>query len=296
MKLFWDLVRGDISAEKVVPPTGLTAVLTTASAAAMAFLAIFVLSLAVTAARQAEGWEEALADTATVRVSAPPEAIEAQTDAVEAILAQTPGVGATRRLSVDEQVEILTPWFGPDLPLESLRLPVLIEVSIDGNGPDVVGLEQRFAAEAPGAVYDDHGRWREPMVRAAQSLRRLALTSLLLIAIVTAVTTALAASASLASNGQVIDVLRLVGAEDSYITRAFVRRFTLRALIGGTAGTFLGLIAVALVPNVSASSIGADIGFDGFEWLWPVLVPIAAGGLAFAATRLAAVWRLKEVS
>lgn len=296
MKLFWDLVRGDISAEKVVPPTGLTAFLTTASAAAMAFLAIFVLSLAVTAARQAEGWENALTDTATVRVSAPPETIEVQTDVVEAILAQTPGVGATRRLSVDEQVEILAPWFGPDLPLESLRLPVLIEVNIDGNGPDVVGLGQRFAAEAPGAVYDDHGRWREPMVRAAQSLRRLALTSLFLIAIVTAVTTALAASASLAANGQVIDVLRLVGAEDAYITRAFVRRFTLRALIGGTIGTFLGLVAVALVPNVSASSIGADIGFDGFEWLWPVVVPIAAGGLAFTATRLAAARRLKAVS
>ncbi len=294
--MFWDLVRGDISAEKVVPPTGLTAFLTTASAAAMAFLAIFVLSLAVTASRQAGGWEEALADTATVRVSAPPETLEVQTDLVEAILAQTPGVSATRRLSVDEQAEILAPWFGPELPLESLRMPVLIEVTIDGNGPDVVGLGQRFAAEAPGAVYDDHGRWREPMVRAAQSLRRLAMTSLLLIAIVTAVTTALAASASLAANGQVIDVLRLVGAEDAYITRAFVRRFTIRALIGGAAGTFFGLIAVALVPNVSASSFSADIGFDGFEWLWPVLVPLAAGGLAFIATRLAAARRLKAVS
>ena len=296
MKVFWDLVRGDISAEKVVPPTGLTAFLTAASAAAMAFLAIFVLALAVTAARQAAGWEDALADTATVRISASVETMEAQADTVEEILAQTPGVGATRRLSAEEQVEILAPWFGPDLPLESLRLPVLIEVNIDGNGPDAVGLGLRFAAEAPGAVYDDHGRWREPMVRAAQSLRRLALTSLLLIAGVTAVTTALAASASLAANGQVIDVLRLVGAEDAYITRAFVRRFTLRALIGGAVGTFLGLVAVALVPNVSTSSVGADIGFDGFEWLWPFLVPIAAGSLAFTATRLAAARRLKAVS
>ncbi|MGI9395144.1 MAG: cell division protein FtsX [Boseongicola sp.] len=274
----------------------MTAVLTTASAAAMAFLAIFVLSLVVTAARQASGWENALSDTATVRISAPAETIEDQTDAVEAILAQTPGVGATRRLGTDEQVEILAPWFGPDLPLDSVRLPVLIEVNIDGSGPDVAGLSQRFAAEAPGAMYDDHGRWREPMVSAAQSLRRLALTSLLLIAVVTAVTTALAASASLAANGKVIDVLRLVGAEDAYITRAFVRRFTLRALVGGTVGTLLGLIAVALVPNVSTAGIGADIGFDGFEWLWPILVPIAAGSLAFTATRLAAARRLKAVS
>ncbi len=296
MKLFWVLVRGDSSAEKVVPPTGLTALLTTASAAAMAFLAVFVLALALTAGRQASDWEDALADTATVRISAPDETIVAQVEAVEAILAQTPGVGATRQLSAQEQLDILAPWFGPDVPLDALRLPILIEVKIDGGGPDVIGLEQRFAAEAPGAVYDDHGRWRVPMVRAAQGLRRLAMTGLLLIAGVTGVTIALAASASLAANGQVIDVLRLVGAEDAYITRAFVRRFTLRALIGGAVGTVFGLVAVALVPNVSASNIGADVGFNGAEWLWPILAPLAAGGLAFAATRLAAARRLKEVS
>jgi len=296
MTLFWDLVRGDSSAEKVVPPTGLTALLTTASAAAMAFLAVFVLALALTAGRQAAGWEDALADTATVRITASEENIDAQAESVEAILAQTPGVGATRRLSADEQAEILAPWFGPDLPLDALRLPVLIEVKIDGDGPDAIGLGQRFAAEAPGAVYDDHGRWREPMVRAAQSLRRLAVAALSLIAGVTAVTIALATSASLAANGQVIDVLRLVGAEDTYITRAFVRRFTLRALIGSAAGTFLGLVAVALVPNVSTAGIGTDVGFSGLEWLWPMLVPLAAAGLAFTATRIAAARRLKEVS
>ena len=35
----------------------------------------------------------------------------------------------------------------------------------------------------------------------------------------------LAARAALATNAEVIRVLRLVGAKDSYIARAFVRRF-----------------------------------------------------------------------
>jgi cell division transport system permease protein len=46
----------------------------------------------------------------------------------------------------------------------------------------------------------------------------------------------LAANAALAANAQVIGVLRLVGARDTYIARAFVRRFTLRALTGAAAG------------------------------------------------------------
>lgn len=294
MNRLLDMLKGDSSAERVVPPSGFTALLTMVSAAAMAFLAVFVLALAQSAGRQADEWASALADTATVRISAPAGLAEVQADAVETILSQTPGVGTTNRLSDDEQIALLTPWFGPDLPVETLRLPILIEVTFTGDGPDLAGLRQRFAAEAPGAVIDDHGRWRAPMIDAAEGLRRLALAALVLIAGATSVTVALAASAALAANGQVIDVLRLVGAEDSYITRAFTRRFTLRALAGAAAGTLLGLVAVALIPTVAASGLAADVGFRGLGWLTPVLVPLLAAALAFGATRLAASRRLKE--
>jgi cell division transport system permease protein len=289
---FLDLVKGDSSAERVVPPSGFTAVLTMAAAAAMAFLAVFILALALSAGRQAAQWEGALADAATVRISAPAGLAEVQADAVETILAQTPGVGTTKRLTDQEQADLLAPWFGPDLPVETLRLPILIEVTFTEEGPDLAGLRQRFAAEAPGAVIDDHGRWRAPMIDAAKSLRSLSLVALGLIAAVTGVTVALAASAALAANGQVIDVLRLVGAEDAYIIRAFTRRFTLRALAGAAAGTLLGLVAVALIPTVAASGIAADVGFRGFGWLTPILVPLVGAALAFLATRVAAARRL----
>ena len=268
--------------------------LTIACAAAMAFLAVFVLALALSAGRQAGQWESTLSDTATVRIAAPAEMAEAQAETVETILSQTPGVGETRRLTDDEQALLLQPWFGSDITLETLRLPILIDVSLTGDGPDVIGLRQRLAAEAPGAVYDDHGRWRAPMIEAARGLRSLALVALILIATVTGVTVALAASAAISANGQVIDVLRLVGAEDSYITRAFTRRFTLRTLSGAALGLVTGVIAVALVPTVAGGGLASSVGFQGAEWLWPILVPLIAAALAFVATRAAAARRLKE--
>ncbi|NIR61201.1 MAG: cell division protein FtsX, partial [Gammaproteobacteria bacterium] len=91
-------------------------------------------------------------------------------------------------------------------------------------------------AEVPGAVLDDHTRWRRPLVSAASRLRLLGIVSLLLIGAAMAAMITLAAQAALAANTQVIAVLRLVGARDSYITRAFVRRFTLRALGGSALG------------------------------------------------------------
>lgn len=296
MNALTDLVRGDVTADRVVPPTGFTALLTLVASAAMAFLAVFVIALALTAGRQAEAWDAALSGTATVRISGAPKDLAAEVAVVETILTQTPGIGATRRLTDEEQALLLAPWFGADLPVDMLALPVLIEVTLDGEGPDPVALAQRFAADAPGAVYDDHGRWRAPMVAAAEALRSLSWTALALILGVTATTIALAASAALAANGQVIDVLRLVGAEDRYITRAFVRRFTLRALGGAAAGALLGLVAVVLVPDVSVGGLSAEIGFAGAGWLWPLAIPPLIALIAFMATRFAAERRLGEVS
>ena len=127
-----------------------------------------------------------------------------------------------------------------------------------------------------------------PMIDAARGLRSLSLVALFLIASVTGVTVALAASAAISANGQVIDVLRLVGAEDSYISRAFTRRFTLRTLAGGAGGTLAGLIAVALIPTVAGGGLASAVGFVGAEWIWPLIVPLAAAVLAFVATRAAA--------
>lgn len=288
------LVRGDAVSDRVVPPTGFTALLTSVSTGAMAFLAIFAIALSLAAGELAARWEAELTGVATVRISAPPEQVEAQTKAVLSALSQTPGIAGTRQIDEAEQQALLAPWFGADLPLDRLRLPVLIEVRETVEGPDITGLTQRLAAEAPGAVYDNHNRWRLPLIDAAAKLRQLGLVALLLIVCVTGVIVGLAASAALSANGQIIDVLRVIGARDNWISRAFVRRFTLRALIGGAIGTLLGMIVVAVLPGGVETGVLSGLGFDGAEWLWPLCVPVLIGAIAWAATGAAATRRLKE--
>lgn len=287
-------IFGDQTANRVVPPSGFTAALTLIGAAAMAFLAVFAIALASASGHLAARWEAELQGTATVRIAAPEGETEMQTEAVLAALKQTPGIGTARRVGETEQQALLAPWFGEDVPLDKLRLPVLIEVTEIGEGPDVTGLTNRLAAEAPGAIYDSHGRWRMPLIEAASRLRGLGLTALLLIGLVTSVTIALAASAALSANGQIIDVLRLIGARDGWIARAFVRRFTLRAFLGALAGTVVGVFAVAALPDGAETGVLSGLGFHGLEWFWPLIVPPVAAALAFAATWASAARRLRE--
>jgi len=288
---------GDAQSDRVVPPTGFTARLTTFAAAAMAFLTVFALALSLATGRLADRWGAELGKSSTIRVSAPEGQIDAQVLAVMEVRVTPPGVKDARPLSDEEQFALLEPWFGPDLPLDTLPIPRLIEVIEEGEGYDPAGLRARLAGEAPGAVLDDHSRWREPLVNAAERLRALGLLSILLIAATTGVMITLAASAALNANAQVIRVLRLVGARDAYIARAFVRRYTLRALAGATVGTLAGMGAVAALPSADAAGgFLTGLGFQGLHWLWPLVIPPLAALVAFAATRNAATTTLKERS
>lgn len=283
------LVRGDAQADRVVPRSGQSARLTLATSAAMAFLAVFAMALSMASGRLADRWSDALAQSSTIRISAPPAELETQTWAVLTVLEQTPGVESARALSDEDQQALLSPWFGPDLPLDDLPIPRLIEIVETSDGYDADGLRQRLVAEAPGAVLDDHDRWRRPLADAASRLRLLGGLALVLIFGATAAMVTLAAQAALAANEQVIRVLRLVGARDSYIASAFVRRFTMRALTGAAVGTAVGVLAVLILPSArDTAAILTGLSFSGTGWLWPLLIPLLASTTAFFATRLAA--------
>lgn len=289
---------GGITARRIVPSAGFTAWLTLTSAAAMAFLAVFALALALASGRVANRWTEALSQSVTVRIpaSAGREPPEAATRTVLRLLAETPGVVQARALPEDEQAALLEPWFGADLPLDSLPLPRLVAVTEAPDGFDAEGLRMRLAAEVPGAVFDDHGRWRRPLANAAERLRLLGLIAVGLIALVLVAMVTLAAQAALAANAQVIEVLRLVGARDVTIARAFTRRFSLRALAGAAAGTAAGMGAVALLDRGEAEDVLlTGLAFEQAQWLWPLTIPPLAAAVTFWATRAAALRNLRRL-
>ncbi|NVO26577.1 cell division protein FtsX [Donghicola sp. C2-DW-16] len=288
------ILEADTQADRVVPPTGHTVRLTLFSAAAMAFLAVFAMALSMATGRLAVRWGDELARSSTIRISAPAAQEAAQTEAALRVLSTTPGIKSARALTPEEEQALLEPWFGNGVLLSALPVPQLIEVIEEGDGYDVNGLRLRLQAEVPGATLDDHSQWRKPLIRAAYSLRRLGTLSLLLIGGTMAAIITLAATAALAANGQVIRVLRLVGATDSYIASAFVRRFTLRALIGGVIGTVIGMGAVFLLPGAQAEGgFLTGLGFQGWQWLWPLIIPPMGAVVAFFATRGAAMRTLR---
>jgi cell division transport system permease protein len=266
------------------PPTRAVGLL----AATLAFFAALALALALAAARLAASWQDELAETATLQIFAPEAAMEEQARAALNVLRSTPGVRGVRMIDVAEQEKLLEPWLGPDVAADSLPLPLMIEVATDRAELNAADLELRLQAEAPGAVFDDHAAWRQPLVAAAERLRLFGFGCLGLLALALAAVLGLAARGAVAASGTAIRTLRLVGARDGYIAGAFTRPLALRAAAGALAGTGLGAALLAALPSASEQGFFlVAIGPSGWHWLAPLAIPPAATAIAWLAARRA---------
>jgi cell division transport system permease protein len=290
-------IRGNPGADRVVPRGAQAAVSVGFLAAVMAFFAVLALALALAAGRLADTWAGELARDATLQVFAPQDEVETQARAALNVLRTTPGILSVRVVTLDEQKALLEPWLGPGFAVETLPLPLMIEVTTDQLALNKESLALRLSAEAPGAVFDDHAAWRLPLVTTAERLRIFALGCLALTALALAAVIGLAARAAVAANGQVIQTLRLIGARDSYIANAFTRRLTIRALGGAILGGGLGLALLAALPQADEQGFFlVGLGLQGWHWALPILVPITAALVAFAVTRWSTRARLRHWS
>ncbi|MGG7566245.1 cell division protein FtsX [Rhodovulum sp. DZ06] len=282
------LSGGDLAG--LAPARGLLAWGAGAAAGAMSFIGVLAAALAFLAGAMAAEWDGELARSATLRL--PFGAGPGEVAAALTILEQTEGVTGARLIEEDEMQALLAPWLGADAPLDALGAPTLLAVEITGTGPDGPALSRRLELELPGAAWDDHGRWRRPLLDAAGALRALSLTAAVLALGGLAAAVTLGARASLEAARPVIETLRLMGAEDSFIAAAFTRGAAARAALGGLAGGIaaaLGLqvlgaagggAGTALLPGLAAASSGA---------LWAAAAaPVLSGLTAWFATRAAA--------
>ncbi len=274
-------------APPIVPMSGWSAPLTTLAAAAMSFLAVLALAAGLAADRVARDWTEDIRGFATIRVSAEPAALEARLARALEVARTAPGVASARALGEAEHRALLEPWIGGLAEIDDLPAPRLIEITLEGEGPDADRLQARLDRDAPGALYDDHALWRGPLSEAARAVGRLAWAATALVMLAACGMVALAARATLAANLEIVRVIRLIGGEDRYIAGAFVRRLALRGLAGGMAGAGVALLALTTLPGSGVGGLGETLLPGGRALIvLAVAVPLATAAIAWITARL----------
>lgn len=181
------------------------------------------------------------------------------------ILDAAPGVADYVVIPSEDAARLLEPWLGKN-NTQSLNVPALIEIKLNAGDPaEIAAIAQSLEAVAPGVLLDDHGGWNERLASAARSGQALAFAVFALIMGAACAISIFAARAGLAANAEVVSLLHLVGATDSFIASEVQRRFT----VIGLRGSIIGLLAALFLLSLVALATRAR-GADGF--LLPGLV------------------------
>ncbi|MCW8836823.1 MAG: cell division protein [Rhodospirillales bacterium] len=258
----------------------------------MVYLAVLAVAGAMTLDEMIGRWEAGITHTLTVQI--PPEADgDADRTRVQAILADvldTAGVTHARIVERDDVVKLLEPWLGNAGAVGDLPLPHLIDVDVESESAvDITALREKLSARAPGASVDDHGVWLQRLIELTRSVQLLAAAVVTLIAAVTIATVIFATRAGLAVHRRVIEVLHLIGAQDSYIARQFGRHAMLLGLKGGFIGLALAaptLLAVGLLADRLETVLLPDVSLSKEHWIILCALPFLAAITARITARL----------
>ncbi|THD82627.1 MAG: ABC transporter permease [Phenylobacterium sp.] len=266
--------------------------------ATLCFLACLTAIGVVASDRAARGWIGQLGGEATVIVrpkrGETPDAAAAR--AAEA-LAGVAGVSEARALEPQKAYDLIRPWLGDVSDLEDLPVPRMVTVALDPKAPaDAARLSQALKSQDVDASVDDHSLWIKDIRRAANLARALGAGVFLLIAGAAGAAVAFATQAGLAARRDVVEVLHLSGAEDSYVAGLFQRRFARMAALGGVAGAAIAAgIAATLRLAGGAQGLTPALPIAWSDLLVVIACPLIAALVAAVAARLTATALLRDM-
>jgi cell division transport system permease protein len=266
--------------------------------AVLCFLACLTAMGVIAANRAASGWTGQLTGEATVivrpRGGETPDAAAAR--AAEA-LAGVPGVSEARALEPAKAYDLIRPWLGDVSDLADLPVPRLVAVTLDSKQPPkALALGAALKAQDIDAVVDDHSIWIKDIRRAGDVVRWLGAGVFALIAGAAGAVIAFATRAGLAARRDVVEVLNLAGAEDSYIAQLFQVRF---ARIAGLAG-LIGAAGAGLVGAILRLLGGGEGLTPALPLAWVDLLavapcPLFAALVAAAAAQTTAIRLIRDM-
>jgi cell division transport system permease protein len=233
--------------------------------AIMTFLACLTAGGALLVDRASHEWRsEALSEVTILIKPRSGEDLEGLVAKTVSVASRARGVERVHAYSSIESAELLEPWLGGGLDISLLPIPRVIVVHM-GDQPldELADLKAALAREVPAASLDDHRLWAARLGAMASAIVALAvaLFALMIAAMATAI--GFATRGAMAGNREIIEVLHLVGASDTFIAKEFQAHFLQLgfrgAMIGGSCAIAFFFAASALSSWWSRSMGGEEI-------------------------------------
>lgn len=189
-------------------------------------------------------WQKQFTTHLTIEV---PPSLHASSATLQArvlqLLNKTPGVEQAAIVPQKDVEKLLQSLFGSTAPFDSQFLPILIDVSLNGKeSVDTSNLEAHLKNISSEIQLIDDRDWQRQVSSLVRTTAILASTLTFLILLSALITTTFATKTSLLIHRQVIEILHLIGATNTYIAKQFQMHALKQGLMASTLGSFLGFL------------------------------------------------------
>jgi cell division transport system permease protein len=262
----------------------------------MVFFACFSLIGALETNELNDKWQHAIQDTLLIEVPT----VENQQTNNEVlskafqVLRATPGVEQLRMVTKEESAELLKPWIGDNQELlTEFSFPSLIEVATSHERLNLHDLQIALDKAIPGANINQHNQWLTTLHKFSMSLKFLSFSILIAIMLGVIITVIYTSRMSLAIHHHHIEILRLIGASNNYISKQFEKHFFVRALKGTIFATLIAFTLLLWLSNISSENLlfqGISLNFS--KCLALIALPLVVSAFAIAVARIVILRRL----
>ena len=267
----------------------------------MVFLLVMAVAFIFTLNATASKWDRGVRGSMTVQLIPTDDDVidEQRLDAVLTVLATSPEIQRYESMDESRLIRLLEPWVGAAISNNELPLPRLIDVELKPKtGLTAEALLERLSEKESGVSIDDHRVWLNHLVRMIETIEVVALLVLLLIILATVGTIIFTTRTGLSIHREAIEVLHLIGAQDSYIARQFARRALGLGLSGGIIGLLLALPTLWLLSHLAHSLdefLLPDVGLGPAHWGLLAVLPIGVSLISMVTAKITVLRALERI-
>lgn len=179
----------------------------------------------------------------------------------------------------NEQLEdLLRPWLGDDVSISDLPAPRIIDVKIAKDAKiDFDQLREDLSQASPQASLDNHKIWLNKLIALTDGMKLIATTILALVIAITSGAIFYTTQMSMGLHKNIIEILHIIGAKDTYIAQQYAKRMGFLGLVGGMFGLVFAIPAIFFIGNLANAIKGgiisdATLGID--DWIYILVLPL----------------------
>ena len=181
-------------------------------------------------------------------------------------LKKLPQVESATALSDNQLQMLLQPWLGDGVSVEELPTPRLI-----------AKLAEQLAEVSPLASLDNHKLWLNKLIRFADGLKMLAMSILLLVIAITSGAIFYTTQTNLGLHRNIIEILHIMGAKDTYVAQQYAHRDFGIGFIGGLIGLCFAVPTIFMIAGLAEQIEGgiiSDARLSFASWLLICSLPL----------------------